>query len=263
MESTRLPGKVLLPIPISGNKPMIRQIADQLKQGSASAITIVATSTNTADDKLADYCQSNQIACFRGDEDDVLSRFITLTGKLDFDVVVRLTGDNPVQDLGMIEKAIQHHTRNNADLSTTTGLPLGMNIEVISGDALVRLKTKKLSSEDKEHVTHHIKHSDEFRKDVLEFGIKPEYKKLRLTVDYPSDYAVLSLILSLQEENNLSGLKLVDFVLENYPWIFDVNAGNIQKKQFKSESTEVQAAVKLLQKADLNRAANILGKYEG
>lgn len=263
MESSRLPGKVLLPIPISGNKPMIRHITDQLGEGSVPAKTIVATSTNSADDELAGYCESNQIECFRGDEDDVLSRFITLTEKLDFDVVVRLTGDNPIQDLRMIEKAIEHHTKNSADLTTTTGLPLGMNIEVVSGDALVRLKTIKLSREDKEHVTHHIKHSDEFRTDTVEYGIKPEYKKLRLTVDYPSDYAVLSLVLSLQEEKNLSGLKFIDFVLETYPWIFDVNAGNIQKKQFKSESEEIKAGVKMLQKADMNRAAEILENYEG
>lgn len=262
MESTRLPGKVLLPMPISGDIPMIRQIIYQLEQGSISAKTIVATSTNSADNELANYCKSNQIKYFRGEEEDVLSRFITLTETFGFDVVVRLTGDNPVQDMEMIEKAIQYHINNSADLTTTTGLPLGMNIEVVSGDALIRLKTKKLSIDDKEHVTHYIKHSDEFRKNNVEFDIKPAYKKLRMTVDYPSDFAVLSFILSLQKNEPLYGLRLVDHVLENYPWIFDVNAGNHQKKLFKDVNDEMKSAVELLEKVDMIRAAEILREHE-
>lgn len=262
MQSTRLPGKVLLPIPISSSKPMIRQITDQLEGGSALAQKIVATSTNPVDDKLADYCKSNQIECFRGNEDDVLSRFITLAELHRFNVVVRLTGDNPVQDLSLIEKTIHEHLNNEADLTTTTGLPLGMNIEVVSGEALLRLKKKSLSKEDKEHVTHYIKHSDEFRKKVIEYSFNPEYKKLRMTVDYSSDYAVLSLILSLQNKHQKTGLKLVDFVLDNYPWIFDANAANVQKKQFKNIKQELKSAEDLLELAEMKHAAEILRNYE-
>lgn len=262
MESTRLPGKVLLPMPISGDVPMIRQVISQLEKGSIPAKTIVATSTNSADNELASCCESNQIEYFRGEDEDVLSRFITLTETFGFDIVVRLTGDNPVQDMEMIEKAIQYHINSCADLTTTTGLPLGMNIEVASGDALIRLKTKKLSKDDKEHVTLYIKQSDEFRKKTVEFDINPSYKKLRMTVDYPSDFAVLSFILSLQKEKSLNGLELVDFVLENYPWIFDVNAGNHQKKLFKDVNDEIKSAAELLEKTDMIRAAEILREHE-
>lgn len=262
MQSTRLPGKVLLSMPISGKKPMIRHITDQLEKSSFSAKRMVATSTNSADDEIADYCKSNQIDCFRGDEKDVLSRFIALTEMHNFTEVVRLTGDNPIQDISIIEKTVQNHIKNRADLTTTKGLPLGMNVEVVSGEALLRLKKSSLNQDDKEHVTHHIKHSDDFQKNIVEYDFRPEYETLRLTVDYPSDFVMLSSILELGDSSGLNGLNLVDYVLDNYPWIFEVNKGNIQKKQFNTVLDEVEGAVKLLEDAEMKRAADILRRYE-
>src|SRR5688500_5242636 len=98
MKSTRLPGKVLLPIPLHGGKPIIQWIVDNVKKSGFEKKIILATSTNEEKDPLVAYCKTNSIECFRGDEENVLSRFIQILELNAFDLVVRLTGDNPLLD---------------------------------------------------------------------------------------------------------------------------------------------------------------------
>ena len=260
--STRLPGKVLLPLPFSHGKPIIQWIADQLQTSIHNPKTVLATSVQPTDDELANYCKNNNIYCFRGDEDDVLSRYIAVTKKHGFDTVVRLTGDNPLLDVDILDRTVQFHLDRSNYYTSSEGMPLGMNIEVISGQTLLELENKPLTDPDREHVTRYIRRTDDFKKGVYQIQHVKTLEKLRLTVDYPSDYAVLSFLLSLYRESDRTGIGLIEYVSEHYPWVFDINRDNIQRKQFDSESEEIKAAVKLLKKAEMNKAAERLEEYE-
>lgn len=257
MKSERLPGKVLLPMPFGSQDTMIGQIVNQLELSQFPHKTVVATSTSIENKAIVDWCSSNSIQCYRGDENDVLSRFIELITTNKFDVVVRLTADNPLLDLPILDKLIQKHINSGNDYTFSTGLPLGMNVEIVSGATLVSLKNKALNQADIEHVTHSLKNNKRFKVESISFYDETEFKGVRTTVDYPSDYVVMSTVLSLQK-SDLNGIKLIEFIQKEYPFLFTANSENRQKVQHTTLDSEISAGIELLRKFDLPNAANKL-----
>src|SRR2546423_6425740 len=90
--STRLPGKVLADI---GGKPMLGRVVERTAQATTVHAVVVATSANANDDAVADYCASQGVPCFRGDEVDVLDRFYQAARAFGAEIVVRITADCP------------------------------------------------------------------------------------------------------------------------------------------------------------------------
>ncbi|MEX2601273.1 MAG: hypothetical protein WD355_06470 [Balneolaceae bacterium] len=269
MQSTRLKGKVLLPLPLKGGKPMLQWIVDQARRAELQDVEeelqcdiIVATSVNPENDLLEGYCKNQNIHCFRGDEEDVLSRFVEITRAHDFDVVVRLTGDNPLLDIPALEQTVEQHLREKNDYTTTMGLPKGMNIECISPEALLNADTGSFTPDEKEHVTLFLKNREEYTCGICDLSGNGGLEDLRMTVDYPSDYALLSVLLDGYNPNLQSGLELVSQIFGIYPWLFEVNRNNIQKQQFGSAADEVEAAVELLRNLGMDHSADLLGNRD-
>ncbi|MGZ5222320.1 MAG: cytidylyltransferase domain-containing protein, partial [Chitinophagaceae bacterium] len=221
---------------------------------------IIVTSTDKSNDLLVNYCEENNIESFRGSEEDVLSRFLAIASSNRFDHIVRLTGDNPIIDPGLLIAAIKNHIESRADYTKTAGLPLGMNFEIMTVGALLSMKSKELSPEEHEHVTLHFKRNNSYNSNTYSIDTKEEISQLRLTIDYPSDFIVLSTILTLKSPNSSgsTGLSFVEAVYEKYPWIFDLNRTNFQKKQFNNAEEELDEAYKLLLNLDFKKAAEKL-----
>lgn len=258
MNSTRLPGKVLLPIPLNGSKPIIQWIVDELKKSRFMNEIIVATSVNIENDILIKYCYDNHINSFRGSENDVLNRFISATKGNFFKAVVRLTADNPILDIAILDRLIQFHLEENNDYTYTDGLPTGMNLEIIDYKVLHSLEDKAISNEDKEHVTLFIRNSGDYKKGVFKYESTKELRGLRLTIDYPSDFLLLSTLLSKVNEKCGPGIELVSNALKEYPWLFEANMANIQKLQFRTVSEELKAAIALLERVEMKSSADVL-----
>lgn len=230
MKSERLPEKVLLNLPLHENKNAIKWIVDQLNKSIfRNSKTIIATSKDKTNDVLRNYCKKINVECFSGDENDVLSRFITIINNNNFDAIVRLTGDNPLIDTEILDKTIEKHFSEKNHYTKTLDLPLGMNFEIINPKTLVSIGKKKLTDVEKEHVTLFLKNNNEkYKCGYYSFGVNPELSKLRLSIDYPSDFVVVASVLSLLGEKNIS-IKKISEIYENYPWLFDINIKNLQK----------------------------------
>ena len=234
MGSTRLPGKILMPLPFESDKCLLNWITDNLKKSGFRNTIFIATSLSSKNDPLEVFCRKNAVKCYRGSEEDVLSRFIDITTTNEFDLVVRFTGDNPFIDVDLLDKSIASHLEKQADYTTTAGLPLGMNFEIIGTKAFDGLDKKHLSASEKEHVTLHFKNSGDYKLYTF-YPIKENLSSLRLTVDYPSDFLLVSAILSIAEKRNVKpDIHLIKYCLEMYPWIFKINQDNVQKKTYKT-----------------------------
>lgn len=227
MKSTRLPGKVLLPLPLNSERPLIKWIVDSVKNSKFNHKVILATSVHKENDPINTFCVQNNIECYRGSEDNVLSRFIDIIESNQFDIVVRLTGDNPFIDIAILDSVISYHYTTGNDYTYTSGLPLGMNFEIINNKCLLSLKSEKLTDAEKEHVTLHIRSTLICKKETLALIENDDLKDLRLTVDYPSDLMLVNAIapffkpfVSIAEIRRIKNL---------YPWIFESNKDNIQK----------------------------------
>ncbi|MFT6841576.1 MAG: spore coat polysaccharide biosynthesis protein SpsF [Psychroserpens sp.] len=257
MSSTRLPGKILLPIPLGGGKPMLKWITDALKESKYFQKIYIASSTNPLNDSLKLFCENEKISLNRGSENDVLSRFLNIISyENSFNVVVRLTGDNPIIDINKLDKTISRHLNSIADYTYTTGLPLGMNFEIINSESLRSLNHENLKDSDKEHVTLFIKNNNHYAKQQVSFS--NEFN-IRATIDYPSDFVFVSTYLEYVLYNSIkvSSDSLQSFV-QSYPWVLDINKQNFQKKTLHTMEDEIEEALTILEILEFNKLYTFL-----
>ncbi len=185
--SSRLPGKIKLAI---GDKQLIERCVAAASKCKKIDLVVIATTREKADDWLVRKYQKNKfVKVFRGDTNDVLSRFSNAAKEFRLDTIIRLTSDDPFKPTWLIEKFIDMSIKEELDYISNTinpTFPEGLDIELISRKALdLASKESKLLSE-KEHVTPYIwnnlnlfkYHSEELKKD---------YSWARLTVDYDKD----------------------------------------------------------------------------
>jgi spore coat polysaccharide biosynthesis protein SpsF len=262
MKSSRLPGKVLLPLPFNTGKPIIQWIVDAISLSQYLGDIIIATSKDQENDVLCRYCEANSISYYRGDEQDVLSRFVAIVKEKNYDAVVRLTADNPVVDINYLDQTLANHFEQNNDYTKTEGLPTGMNFEIVSPASLLLTETEDTTDEDKEHVTSYIRNSGKFKTETIVWEVNDRLKDKRLTIDYSSDYLTLSAILSLAKNETVTGVDYILSVLDDFPWIFEANQNNFQKKQYTNLKDELKAAEQVLEKLEFKAVAKILNSYE-
>ena len=233
--SSRLPGKSRLPLPLGAAgdaHTILGHVVSRARRATSVSAVMVATTTQPLDDDLAALAERLGTGVFRGHEQDVLSRFAgALAQAGPAGTVVRLTADNPALDPTFLDAAVTHHLATKADYTYTTGLPLGTNIEVIGAEALRRAHREASQPDEREHVTPYLRrHPELFRLETLALTVPPAVAALRLTVDYPSDYAFLSLLFSaLGPAFSLTDAARLPALLAHHPWLADINAANVQR----------------------------------
>lgn len=251
--SERLPGKALLPLPFSGNTGLLEHVVSNAQSAGSLQQTIVATTTRSADDAIEVFCQERSIPYLRGSAEDVLDRFLQAAHTYELDVIVRLTGDNPFVMPETIDQAVHRLLETESDYIITTGLPLGTNVEVFTRLALETAAAQATETADREHVTPYIRRAASFKRQVL--PCTSPIEALRLTVDYPTDYALASLIMErLWKPEQPVTHEQIAALLQEQPWLQEINAANSQRLVFSSEEEEIAAARKLLQAGGFTRA---------
>lgn len=255
--SERLPNKALLPLPFSGGPALLEHVVQRASATPGLEKVIIATTDEPADDGIALFCKGLGIACYRGATDNVLERFFHAAKAHSLDVIVRLTGDNPFISPETIAFALQQHKAAGVDYTITEGLPLGTNIEVVGLDALARAAEKATEKADKEHVTPFIRRKKGYRRQTLK--IASPLSSLRLTVDYPSDYALASMLYDrLYQADSSFDFAAIERLLQENPWLSGINPLNSQRKAFASEKEELEEAGQVLQRGGFTRALQLL-----
>lgn len=183
--SVRLPGKVLTRI---AGATILEHCIRRLE--SSGLPVIVATTTRPEDDAIVRATHDLGAACFRGDADDVLSRFVGAGREFNLTFVVRATADNPFVDgyaVGRSLRALVEAKDGPLDHVIEYGLPVGTAVEAVTMDALERANALATDPYDREHVTSFIRRDARFRT----LGAMPpallRNSELRLTVDTPED----------------------------------------------------------------------------
>lgn len=259
--STRLPEKVLLHLP-KANKTVLECVIDRASNSEFLTHTIVATSTDEADDLIATLCESIDVPCFRGQLDDVLSRYYYAAKKYNLDIVVRITSDCPLIDGAVIDSVIEQHIKEGNDYTSNVlqrTYPHGMDTEVISFSALEDAYINATESFEREHVTPYINktHADKFK--IGHKLLYDDYSNIRVTLDNKEDYTLLSLVYDFlyDEEEYFTNGDVINLFLEK-PYLVAINASVTQKKVYDSLKEELEASVKVLRLQELNRAADFI-----
>jgi len=208
--STRLPGKVLLPL---GDKTVLERVVDRVSKAKNISQVVLATSSEKDDDQIFELCNQKGVKCFRGDLNDVLDRYYQAAKEFEAKNICRITADCPLIDPEIIDRVADKFLEAGYDyISTgriTSTFPDGMDTEIFTFESLERAwKEAKLSSE-REHVTPYIwKNTDKFKIYTYESG--QDLSSYRLTLDEEKDYQLIKNIYENLED--LSMKSIIDYL---------------------------------------------------
>lgn len=229
MTSSRLPGKILKEV--CGRSLLDYHVSRLLKSRHINRI-IMATTVNSTDDPIEEYCDAKEINCIRGSEDDVLSRYFQALESCQADIVVRVTSDCPLIDPILVDQVIKYYKdhRNEYDyINLGSGhFPRGLDVEVFSATALKTAYKLGLEPYEREHVTPYIYRPDsEFKCGV--FPSQETSGDHRWCVDEPRDFELISNILTAFEGRDDFSWKDCLALFESHPDWFAINRTVKQK----------------------------------
>lgn len=251
--STRFPRKVLLPLPYPSGRSSIEHIVARVEASKGIDACIIATTTDRVDDEMAERLPGY---VYRGHPTDVLDRYCRAAEELAQDVIVRLTGDNPCLMPALIEQLTERFAHGGYDYCCLSGVPLGLHAEIFTLNALRRASVLAKDPYEREHVTPFFyRHPELFSLGQAFVDVPEAVVNARLTLDYPSDYAMLNVIFARFREELFTLDALGDFFGE-IPWLREVNR-NYQKGDYDAEA-QIREAIKLLEECELNVPAAML-----
>lgn len=232
MSSSRLPGKVLKE---AGGRTLLERMVERVHCSVRVDEVLVATTTDPTDDTIADFCALRQISCFRGNLMDVLDRYYQAALSCQADVVVRLTGDCPFVDPGLVDETIEALLHAEADFACnrlpppfTRTYPIGLDVEVCTFKALEIAWKNATEKHEREHVLPYLYEVPE-RFKVVKIDYSSDYGALRWTVDTPQDLEfVRAVYVALGNRNDFSWLDVLRLV-QTRPEIAVINE-NVQHK---------------------------------
>jgi spore coat polysaccharide biosynthesis protein SpsF len=183
--STRLPGKLLLPLQ---GLSMYEHILIRLLASTEAGKLVVATTRDT-EPLIRGITARYPVSVTLGSEEDVLGRYAAAVREHGTVTVVRATGDNPLVCMAHADRAVRIHRRRGVDLTVFPELPYGSGVEVMRARALEEAADRGTEPGEREHVTRYI-YRNRHRFRVLECRPRPFYRRpdLRLTVDTMEDY---------------------------------------------------------------------------
>ncbi len=219
VSSSRLPGKVLRPLL---GQPMIARQMERLVRARSMQGLVLATSTDTSDDPLAQWAEGAGVSVFRGPLADVLERFVLAARPYAPKHVVRLTGDCPLADPELIDAVIAHHLAFGADYTSNTLKPTwpdGLDVEVMTMAALETAAREATAPYQREHVTQFLlRHPERFK--LENFAAELDRSALRWTVDEPADLELVEAIYAAlyPTQPDFGTQAILDFLKKNPHW---------------------------------------------
>lgn len=226
MASSRLPGKVLADL---GDQPVLAWMVRRAQRARLVDKVVVATTSDPSDDPVVAFCEQQGCASFRGDMHDVLDRYYQAARQHGADVIVRLTGDCPLIDTGMLDDNIQtflgadpplDFAANRLPMART--VPIGLDTEICTFAALETAWREAEQPHQREHVMPYFyEHVARFR--ILHIEHKPNYGHLRWTIDTPEDLALLRRIVAhFEGRDDFSWLEVIA-LFEQHPELVKLN----------------------------------------
>jgi len=225
MKSKRLPKKALLDI---GGYTAIERVINNLKPSKKIDKIILATSTNKQDNPIEELAKRKSIPFFRGEEDNVIKRFIGAAERFNADIIVRVTGDCPLVSYEITDYLIESHLENGSDYTgiEANTVPVGTFSEVITLSALKKLADSNIDPNYSEYMTYYFRNNPNFFSINIspvpdEIFNRPHY---RMTLDHPEDLVFFRKIFEefKPREKAIPLRKTITF-LDKHPEIVSIN----------------------------------------
>lgn len=185
--STRLPGKVLLPL---GGRCLVDQVMARLNLVPADARVLATDEASEA--ALRPAAERNGFELVVGPAEDVLARFCIALRRVGADLVIRATGDNPLVSYELAALLLERRACVGSDYAAHTGMPTGLGVELVSAQALFKAELEARLQAEREHVCPYLYgHPELFAIDRSEAPAPYRGPALRATVDTADDYEAM------------------------------------------------------------------------
>lgn len=227
--STRLPGKVLEDL---AGQPMLTRIVNRTRRAETLDTVVVATTTQPVDDTIVHLCEKQGWPYFRGSEEDVLDRYHHAALAYHAEVVVRINSDCPLIEPDIIDKVVNEFLSCYPEVDYVSNtlvhtFPRGLDVEVMSFDALMKAWQEDNNPPWREHVTPYIyRHLEKFK--IRNVANDTDYSHMRWTVDTIEDLTFVRKIYDHFQNDSFTWREVLH-LLEIHPEWLGINR-DIQQK---------------------------------
>ena len=191
MGSTRLPGKILMPM---NGKSILRHVVERIIGAKSIDEIVVATTSNAEDEATAMECKAIGVRCYRGSDWDVLDRFYNaaITARERPETIIRICADNPIHHRDVVDFTVHRLKQLGLEyFSNGNQAPRyfedGITAEAFSMRALELAHHNAVMMSEREHVTPYIKLSGKFKCGWQKFHERYQYK---LSIDTSEDFSI-------------------------------------------------------------------------
>ncbi len=204
--SKRFKNKVLKKI---YDVPIIGHVVNRVKKSKYVKNVVVATSKKKFDNKLALYLKNKKINYFRGELFNVAKRLTDAANKNKANFFIRISGDSPLIDFRIINKAITifKSLKKKPDIVTNLfprSYPMGQSVELIRTSVL-KNNYKFFSKSEKEHVTTFF-YNNSKKFIIKNFKLNQKKIFIKLAIDEKKD---LSKLLKKYDKKKFEKFKIV------------------------------------------------------
>lgn len=226
--SSRLPNKIFLPL---ADKPLLYRIYERVAASNLRGTIVIATTTDSIDDKVEKLCKEYQIDFYRGHPTDLLDRHYKAAKLFNADAVVKIPSDCPLIDKDIIDRVLDSFINNSNKYDYVSNLhpatyPDGNDVEVMSMSALENAWKNSKRELEREHTTPYFwENPDKFKIGNVVWETGLDYSmSYRFTIDYEKDYNFIKQVYDeLYPINNKFTLKDILDLLDRKPEIKKIN----------------------------------------
>lgn len=226
--STRLPGKVLLPL---AGRPILARVVERVRRARLVDEVVVATTVDPSDDAIVELAGREGWAVTRGSVEDLLDRYVEAARRHDAAVIVRITSDCPLMDPAIVDATIEGFVAAAADYASNSlappTYPRGLDVEVVARGALEQAWREDDRPDWREHVTPYLyRHPELFR--LARIPGPEDRSELRWCVDTWEDYGLVRRIYDVLGAGEFGWRDVLALVDANPGWS-DLNRDVVQK----------------------------------
>ena len=229
MSSSRLPGKVMLPV--LGESLLFRMV-ERLQMIKTPAQLVIATSPEAADDIIETEAEKIGIPCYRGSLINLLDRHYQAAKMFDANVVLKIPSDCPLIDPRFVDDALGFFFEHRGEYDYVSNLhpatyPDGNDVEIMTMECLEKTWHEATRPLELEHTTPYIwENPDLFKTANVAWQTGLDYSMShRFTIDYPADYEFIKTVFEYlyPVKKDFSCADILE-LLENKPEIYGVNS---------------------------------------
>lgn len=243
--STRLPGKVLLPIL---GRPVLSWMLERVAAARELDELVVATTSLAEDEPIRALAADLGVLCLSGHPTDLLDRHLKVARARSADALVKIPSDCPLIDPRAIDLVVGHFRRNHPRLAFVSNLhpatwPDGNDVEVLRLDVLEEAWCLATRTFQREHTTPFI--WDQPERFALDNVTWPAGRDLsathRLTLDYQEDFQLIAAVFTALYQPTKPPFSVDEIVayLDAHPEVRALNARHLGSSWISGHAAEL------------------------